>query len=171
MRLVHAERGAVRGSGRPRAGRRGGRSLYSKHLDLVIGNNYIYLVKRNKLNSLQCTNKRLGLLMPNTFSITTAQQLTQYVRALRKTHGYTQADLGRKLGVSAMRVATIEKDVGRLSTKSLIALLQLLDAKLDLVVDSDATAPADRELPAARHVSESSPEYVKGRAPRSSGSW
>ena len=108
--------------------------------------------------------------MPNTFSITTAQQLTEYVRALRKTHGYTQADLGRMLGVSAMRVATIEKDVGRLSTKSLIALLQLLDAKLELVVDSDSTQSAARELPAARPVTESSPAY-HGRTQRSTGAW
>ena len=115
--------------------------------------------------------KYLRLFMSTIFSITTAQQLTDYVRALRKTHGYTQADLGRKLGVSAMRVATIEKDVGRLSTKSLIVLLQLLDARLDLVVDGASPLPPPRELSAPHHVSEAPADYLKDRAPRSSGSW
>jgi len=109
--------------------------------------------------------------MPKTFSITTAQHLTEYVRALRKTHGYTQADLGRKLGVSAMRVATIEKDVGRLSTKSLIALLQLLDARLDLIVDDAAVQPSKTATPTARAVNEPSADYNSGRAPRSTGAW
>jgi len=73
--------------------------------------------------------------MPNRFPIATAQQLTEYVRALRKSRGQTQADVARILGVSAARVATIEKDVGRLSTSSLLALLQLLGAQLELETD------------------------------------
>ena len=80
--------------------------------------------------------------MPKRFPIVTAQQLTSYVRALRKSRGQTQADIARILGVSAMRVAAIEKDVGRLSTSSLIRLLQLLGARLDLETESEISAPA-----------------------------
>lgn len=80
--------------------------------------------------------------MRNRFPIATAQQLTEYVRALRKSRGQTQADIARILGVSTARVATIEKDVGRLSTSSLIALLQLLGARLELETDG-GIAPAE----------------------------
>ena len=109
--------------------------------------------------------------MPTAFSIATAQQLTEYVRALRKTHGYTQAQVGRMLGVSAMRVATIEKDVGRLSTRNLLALLQLLGARLELVTDGDSAPPAVQGTRVARQVGEASPNYNTARAARSSGSW
>ncbi len=82
--------------------------------------------------------------MPQRFPIATAQQLTEYVRALRKSRGQTQADVARLLGVSAMRVAAIEKDVGRLSTKRLIELLQLLGAHLDLEIAHETTLPSSR---------------------------
>ena len=69
--------------------------------------------------------------MRHRFPIATAQQLTEYVRALRKSRGQTQTDIARILGVSTARVATIEKDVGRLSTGSLLTLLSLLGAHLE----------------------------------------
>lgn len=82
--------------------------------------------------------------MPQRFPIATAQQLTEYVRALRKSRGQTQADIARLLGVSPMRVAAIEKDVGRLSTKRLIELLQLLGARLELETDQEVHWPSNR---------------------------
>ena len=93
--------------------------------------------------------------MRDRFPIATAQQLTEYVRALRKSRGQTQADVARILGVSTARVATIEKDVGRLSTSSLSALLSLLGAHLALETDGEVpptvgardTADDGRELP------------------------
>ena len=87
--------------------------------------------------------------MSQRFPIATAQQLTEYVRALRKSRGQTQADVARLLGVSAMRVAAIEKDVGRLSTHSLIALLQLLGARLDLETDHEINSPSNRHAHSA----------------------
>jgi transcriptional regulator with XRE-family HTH domain len=80
--------------------------------------------------------------MRNRFPIATAQQLTEYVRALRKSRGQTQADVARILGVSTARVAIIEKDVGRLSTSSLLALLSVLSAHLELHTDG-AVTPAE----------------------------
>ena len=80
--------------------------------------------------------------MRNSFPVATAQQLTVYVRALRKSQGYTQADVAGMLGVSKMRVATIEKDVGRLSSASLIRLLHLLGARLE-VHTGDGRVAAD----------------------------
>jgi len=80
--------------------------------------------------------------MRNRFPIATAQQLTEYVRALRKSRGQTQADVARILGVSTARVAIIEKDVGRLSTSSLLALLSVLGAHLELHTDGEVTPAA-----------------------------
>jgi transcriptional regulator with XRE-family HTH domain len=81
--------------------------------------------------------------MPKPFKIATTQQLTEYVRALRKSRGQTQTDVARILGVSAMRVATIEKDVGRLSTGRLLALLQVLGAHLELKTDGNPAHQPD----------------------------
>ena len=80
--------------------------------------------------------------MRDRFPIATAQQLTEYVRALRKSRGRTQADVARILGVSTARVATIEKDVGLLSTSSLLSLLSVLGAHLELHTDGEVTPAA-----------------------------
>ena len=86
--------------------------------------------------------------MRDRFPIATAQQLTEYVRALRKSRGQTQADVARILGVSTARVATIEKDVGRLSTSSLLALLSVLGAHLELHTGGEVTPAAGARDPA-----------------------
>lgn len=70
--------------------------------------------------------------MIKTATISTPQQLNSYVRALRKARGLTQRDVAQMLGVSAMRVATIEKDIGRVSTASVLSLIQLLGGSLEL---------------------------------------
>ena len=106
--------------------------------------------------------------MRQTFPITSAQQLTKYVRALRKSRGQTQSDIATLLGVSTMRVATIEKDVGRLSTKSLVNLLQLLGARLTLVTDHpDDHGPT--MTPAQREEGETHPTSVTPKSRR--GEW
>ena len=80
--------------------------------------------------------------MRHRFPIATAQQLTNFVRALRNSRGQTQSDIARILGVSTARIATIEKDVGRLSTSSLLTLLSLLGAHLELETDGEITPTA-----------------------------
>ena len=72
----------------------------------------------------------------NRFEVLSPQQLTEYIRGLRKSQGLTQSDVAKRLGVSTMRVATIEKDVGRLSTHRLITLLRILGAQLELRVET-----------------------------------
>ncbi len=107
--------------------------------------------------------------MSQKFPITSAQQLTAYVRALRKSRGQTQADIALLLGVSTMRVATIEKDVGRLSTKSLINLLQLLGARLEL----ETELTADRESTRTKAQAAQSETRVTPETPKKSrrGEW
>lgn len=81
--------------------------------------------------------------MPTHFPIVTAHQLSTYVRALRKARGFTQTDVAKRLGVSKMRVATIEKDVGRVSMSRLMELLQILDGRLVLTTDANVDSTAD----------------------------
>ncbi len=102
--------------------------------------------------------------MPKRFRIDNPIQLTAYVRALRKARGRTQADIARELGVSTMRVATIEKDLGRVSTHGLITILHLLGAHLEL------EAP-DLPEPGARPMKEGNGRVsTKGLRPRR-GEW
>jgi hypothetical protein len=49
------------------------------------------------------------------------------------------------LGVSNARVATIEKDVGRLSTRNLLKLLQLLGARVEVHTSAGVETPIDGE--------------------------
>ena len=72
--------------------------------------------------------------MPPTAPITNANQLGAYVRAMRKARGLTQTDVAKMLGVTKMRVATIEKDIGRVSTSSVIELLHLLGGSISLEI-------------------------------------
>jgi len=66
------------------------------------------------------------------FIVTIPSQLTAYLRSLRHARGLTQADLGARLGVSAARISTIERNPGVLSTALLLKLLQVLGARLAL---------------------------------------
>ena len=58
------------------------------------------------------------------------QQLGAYLRALRKTHGITQRALGERLGVSAMRISTIESDPGSVSLGQVLNILHHLGARV-----------------------------------------
>ena len=80
--------------------------------------------------------------MTTSFRIITPQQLTEYVRALRKSQGLTQADVAKHLGVSKMRVAAMEKDLGRVSTHRLITLITLLGGELALITDAASPTAA-----------------------------
>jgi HTH-type transcriptional regulator/antitoxin HipB len=59
-------------------------------------------------------------------------QLAQYIRALRKTHGLTQAQLGAIVGVKQPRMAEIEADPGTVSLEQLTQILAALGGTLHL---------------------------------------
>ena len=75
------------------------------------------------------------------FPIQTPDQLTAYLRALRKTRGLTQAQLGAMLGVSTARVSEIEKDPASVSSAQIHHIVQLLGARL-VVETRDPSAPS-----------------------------
>ncbi len=71
-------------------------------------------------------------------------QIRQQLRALRKTKGLTQAQLGKLLGIGQVRIAEIERDPSVVSVAQLFKLLAALDAHI-VLRDSrpNDSAPSD----------------------------
>lgn len=86
--------------------------------------------------------------MVDAFPVRFPDQLRQHLRALRKRHGLTQAQLGALVGVSQARIAEIEAKPGLVNFEQLMKLLSVLGASLALQVD--AAAPAATRAPAAK---------------------
>ena len=82
------------------------------------------------------------------FPIRFPDQLRQHLRALRKRHGLTQAQLGALIGVSQARVAEIEANPGLVNFEQLMKLLSVLGVSLTL--QEEAVAPATLPTPAAK---------------------
>lgn len=84
--------------------------------------------------------------MVNAFPVRFPNQLRQHLRALRKRHGLTQAQLGALIGVSQARIAEIEANPGLVNFEQLMKLLSVLGVSLTLqegtVAPDAATAPA-----------------------------
>lgn len=57
-------------------------------------------------------------------------ELREYLRALRKEQGLTQAALGELVGVGQARIAEIESNPGVVSVEQLLKLLSVLQASL-----------------------------------------
>lgn len=75
-------------------------------------------------------------------------QLRQHLRALRKKHDLTQAQLGALIGVSQARIAEIEANPGLVNFEQLMKLLSVLGVSLTL---QEATvAPAAASVTAAK---------------------
>ena len=78
--------------------------------------------------------------MVTAFSVRFPDQLRQHLRALRKRHGLTQAQLGALIGVSQARIAEIESNPGLVNFEQLMKLLSVLGVSLTLQEDADALA-------------------------------
>lgn len=86
--------------------------------------------------------------MVASFSVRFPDQLRQHLRALRKRHGLTQAQLGALIGVSQARIAEIEANPGLVNFEQLMKLLSVLGVSLTL--QEEAAAPAATPAPAAK---------------------
>jgi HTH-type transcriptional regulator/antitoxin HipB len=82
------------------------------------------------------------------FPVRFPDQLRQHLRALRKRHGLTQAQLGALIGVSQARIAEIEANPGLVNFEQLMKLLSVLGVSLTL--QEEAVAPAATSVPAAK---------------------
>lgn len=69
---------------------------------------------------------------PQTYPVLTPDQLSVHLKSLRKARGWTQAQLGERIGVKQVRVADIERNPGSVSVDQLIQVLHALGARLQL---------------------------------------
>lgn len=82
------------------------------------------------------------------FPVRFPDQLRQHLRALRKRHGLTQAQLGARIGVSQARIAEIEANPGLVNFEQLMKLLSVL--RVSLTLQEDPAAPAATHVPGAK---------------------
>ena len=86
--------------------------------------------------------------MVTAFPVRFPDQLRQHLRALRKRHDLTQAQLGALIGVSQARIAEIEANPGLVNFEQLMKLLSVLGVSLAL--QEEAAVPAATRAPAAK---------------------
>lgn len=86
--------------------------------------------------------------MATAFSVRFPDQLRQHLRALRKRHDLTQAQLGALIGVSQARIAEIEANPGLVNFEQLMKLLSVLGVSWTL--QEEAAAPAATRVAATR---------------------
>ena len=85
--------------------------------------------------------------MPKDFPIRFASQMRQHLRALRKKHGLTQAQLGALVGVSQARIAEIEANPGLVNLDQMLQLLATLGVTLALEEDAQTPAATTKTMP------------------------
>lgn len=88
------------------------------------------------------------------FPLLLADQLGQHLKSLRKLRGWSQADLGQRIGVGQARVAAIEANPGSISVDQLLRIFQVLE--VDLVARVRARPEISANL-SANQVSDDSP--------------
>ena len=75
-------------------------------------------------------------------SIRTDQQLGQLLAGRRKALGFSQQELGVKVGISQKRQSSLERQPGRITVERLLGLLAALGLEL-LVQDRAQVSSAD----------------------------
>ncbi|MFS0757233.1 helix-turn-helix domain-containing protein [Noviherbaspirillum sp. 1P10PC] len=81
-----------------------------------------------------------------TTPIRTTGQLGPVLRSLRKARGWSQAELGRRVGLSQERISAIESRPEKVNLDTLLTLAMALDAELSIGARVQAaTAPASGE--------------------------
>ena len=80
--------------------------------------------------------------LPASVSVRTSGQLGPALRALRQAQGWSQAELGRRLGLSQERISTIERQPERVTVGQLLTVLMALDGQLSVEARRRADPPA-----------------------------
>ena len=62
-------------------------------------------------------------------------QFGVFLRALRRSHGLTQRDLGPRIGVTGARVSEIERDSSAVGLTQILTLLHVLGASVVVELD------------------------------------
>ena len=76
-------------------------------------------------------------------AIRTSGQLGPALRSLRQRRGWSQTELGRRVGLSQERISSIERHPERITVSQLLTVLMALDGEL-LV---DARPPSQPPVP------------------------
>lgn len=71
-----------------------------------------------------------------------AEQLSQHLKAFRKTRGLTQAQLAMHLGLTQSRIADIETNPGKVSLENLLKVLAALDVRVLLRDEATESIPS-----------------------------
>lgn len=78
------------------------------------------------------------------YAIQSPSQLSSHLRALRKTRGLSQAQLGALLGVGQTRVTRVERDPSAISVEQFLSVLHVLGVQMVLrAPDAQAALPSD----------------------------
>jgi HTH-type transcriptional regulator/antitoxin HipB len=104
--------------------------------------------------------------MPSTFPVRFPDQLRQHLRAMRKKHSLTQAQLGALVGVSQARIAEIEANPGLVNFEQLMKLLSVLHVSVILSEDAPPSADTAAARPKLTAQPQSSPGHSKGGGTR-----
>lgn len=92
-----------------------------------------------------------------------SSQLKPHLKALRQQRGLTQAELGRRLGLSQVRIAEIEANPGVVSVDQLLRIIGELGGLLVVREAAPAQAPAPvAPAPRAGRGSRARPDAGKG---------
>jgi HTH-type transcriptional regulator/antitoxin HipB len=82
------------------------------------------------------------------YTLQVPSQLSSHLRALRKAKGLSQAELGKRLGLSQARMARIEGDPLSISVEQLLQVFAALGVQLILqpqpAVDPPGTSADDK---------------------------
>ena len=73
------------------------------------------------------------MTIPKTYPIQMASQLSVHIKALRKHCGWTQAELGQRIGVKQVRIAEIESNPGVVSIDQILHIIQVMGFNLSIV--------------------------------------
>ncbi|WP_194711932.1 helix-turn-helix domain-containing protein [Noviherbaspirillum soli] len=75
-----------------------------------------------------------------TTPIRTTGQLGPVLRSLRKARGWSQAELGRRVGLSQERISAIESRPEKVNLDTLLTLAMALDAELSIGARAQAAS-------------------------------
>jgi HTH-type transcriptional regulator/antitoxin HipB len=100
------------------------------------------------------------------FALRIPDQLKQHLRALRKSRGLTQGQLGALVGVRQARIAEIEANPGAVSLDQLTKVLAALGGTLHLHSAEGAGTESQVVPDAGPKAPQSAPTSVAKRAPK-----
>lgn len=88
----------------------------------------------NRVKIFAMENTVPGLSSPDRFEtvLRTAEHLSSTLKSLRKQRGWSQSEMGKRLGLSQERISVIENHPQRVPLNQLLSVFMVLDVELVL---------------------------------------